>query len=74
MLFAGEVATAQELAYENGEPDFNLINPGCVLGREMKNDTMPSRRNASRAFIEASTPDLPFSPRSSVMPLSRATS
>src|SRR5689334_8100710 len=34
---------------------------------------LASRRNASRVAIEASTPDLPFSPRSSVMPLSRAT-
>src|SRR5215471_6415440 len=40
MFFAGEVSTAQELANENGEPDLDLINPGCVLRCKMKDDAV----------------------------------
>src|SRR5271156_2954423 len=39
-VLAGEVAAADELSRQNGKPDFDLIQPRRVLGREVENDSM----------------------------------
>src|SRR5436190_11244088 len=37
---AGEAGPCQRLALQNGKPDFHLIHPGCVCGREMEMDVL----------------------------------
>ena len=36
----GETGPSQQLPHENGEPDFDLIEPGTMLRREMDDQTM----------------------------------
>lgn len=33
-----EIAAFEQFAYQNAEPDFNLIHPGSVLGRKVQHD------------------------------------
>jgi hypothetical protein len=40
VLFRGEAGSAQEFADENGKPDFDLVEPRGVLGREVKANTV----------------------------------
>ena len=55
---------AQQLACQDGEPDsIWLIHDACFRVKWKTMRWLASRRNASRLAIEASTPDLPVSPR-----------
>src|ERR1700749_590639 len=38
VFFGSEAGAAQEFAREDGEPDLDLVEPGSVLGREVKAD------------------------------------
>lgn len=49
VLLAGDVGAAQELAREDAEPGLDRIDPGCVFGREMKNDRVPAIAEELRA-------------------------
>ena len=40
VLLGGEVAPAKKFSHQNGEPDFDLVKPGSVLGREVEGDAM----------------------------------
>ena len=40
VFLGGEVAAAKEFSHQDGEPDFDLIEPRCVLGREVEDDAM----------------------------------
>jgi hypothetical protein len=39
-LGRGEGSTAQNLAGEDGEPEFDLVEPGGMLGRKMEADAV----------------------------------
>src|SRR3954471_17074382 len=40
ILGRGERAAAQDLAGEDGEPEFDLVEPGGMLGREVEADAV----------------------------------
>jgi hypothetical protein len=40
ILGRGERAAAQDLAGKNGEPEFDLVEPGGMLGREVEADAV----------------------------------
>src|SRR5262245_47915679 len=39
-VLAGEIAAAEELSHQDGEPDFDLVEPRGVSGREVEGDAM----------------------------------
>src|SRR3954466_3316946 len=40
VLLRGEAGAAQQLAHEDGEPDLDLVQPGRMLGGEVKADAV----------------------------------
>ena len=39
-FLAGEIAATEELSRQDGEPDFDLVEPRGMSGREVKGDAM----------------------------------
>ena len=72
--FGDEARAAQKLERWNGEPVSIWLSQEVCLGVKWKRMRWwMSSKNASRMAIDASTPDLPFSPRSSSISHRRAT-
>ena len=72
-----EAGAAQQLAHQDGEPDFDLIEPGGVLGCEVEGDAVACDRagKPARLALVARTPSRPLRPSAaSLMPHWRATS
>ena len=49
ILFAGEIASADDLSRQDGEPDLDLVKPRGVPGSEVKGDAMPRLAQEGRA-------------------------
>ena len=74
ILFGDETRAAQKFERWNGEPVSIWLSQEVCLGMKWRRMRWwMSSKNASRMAIDASTPDLPFSPRSSSISHRRAT-
>jgi len=60
VLSGEEVAAPNDLAYQNGKPDFDLVKPGRVFGGKVKNDGM--RVLAQESFPGSISPFQIWSP------------